>query len=209
MLHWFRRLRVPWEIRDDIHEAFLSLACGIICWRRLASMPLCQVSSYDPVGNGTFLRKVIKYAAKCHDFPGPAVKAPSGMYQGWAVADPMLRGGRVAARVQLVSKKNLGGLAMRALVAGDRGYTGVVLVAFLRAAEHEAPRELVQDEAFNIGRPEDNVHVRDVAELARGAVPGSTVSFACVGRPAGRSRCRAARSRKRLVDGLIPTRLRS
>ena len=39
--HWFRRLRIRWEIRDDIHEAFLSLACGIICWRRLASMPLC------------------------------------------------------------------------------------------------------------------------------------------------------------------------
>jgi hypothetical protein len=34
-------LRIRWEIRDDIHEAFLSLACGIICWRRLASMPLC------------------------------------------------------------------------------------------------------------------------------------------------------------------------
>jgi len=40
LLHWFRRLRTRWEIRDDIHEAFLSLACGIICWRRLASMPL-------------------------------------------------------------------------------------------------------------------------------------------------------------------------
>ena len=31
LLHWFRRLRIRWEIRDDIHEAFLSLACGIIC----------------------------------------------------------------------------------------------------------------------------------------------------------------------------------
>ena len=41
LLHWFRLLRVRWEIRDDIHEAFLSLACGIICWRRLASTPLC------------------------------------------------------------------------------------------------------------------------------------------------------------------------
>ena len=37
LLHWFRRLRIRWEIRDDIHEAFLSLACGIICWRRLAN----------------------------------------------------------------------------------------------------------------------------------------------------------------------------
>ena len=37
LLHWFRRLRIRWEIRDDIHEAFLSLACAIICWRRLAT----------------------------------------------------------------------------------------------------------------------------------------------------------------------------
>jgi hypothetical protein len=37
----FRRLRIRWEIRDDIHEAFLSLACGIICWRRLVNLSLC------------------------------------------------------------------------------------------------------------------------------------------------------------------------
>ncbi len=42
----------------------------------------------------------------------------------------------------------------------------------------EAPREAVHDQAFNVGRAEDNVQVRDVAELVRGAVPGSTLSFA-------------------------------
>ncbi|MFJ6251806.1 MULTISPECIES: IS5 family transposase [unclassified Streptomyces] len=36
-LHRFRRLRIRWEVRDDIHEAFLSLACSLICWRRLKS----------------------------------------------------------------------------------------------------------------------------------------------------------------------------
>ena len=41
LLHWFRRLRTRWEIRDDIHEAFLSLACSIICWRRLTNLALC------------------------------------------------------------------------------------------------------------------------------------------------------------------------
>ena len=41
LLHWFRRLRIRWEIRDDIHEAFLSLACAIICWRQLANLSLC------------------------------------------------------------------------------------------------------------------------------------------------------------------------
>ena len=41
LLHWFRRLRIRWEIRDDIHEAFLRLGCAIICWRRLTNLPLC------------------------------------------------------------------------------------------------------------------------------------------------------------------------
>jgi len=40
LLHWFRRLRIRWEIRDDIHEAFLGLACAIICWRRLRILSL-------------------------------------------------------------------------------------------------------------------------------------------------------------------------
>jgi hypothetical protein len=40
LLHWFRRLRVRWEIRDDIHEPFMTLASTIICWRRL-SRALC------------------------------------------------------------------------------------------------------------------------------------------------------------------------
>ena len=36
-LHQFRRLRVRYERRADIHEAFLSLGCSIICFRRLTS----------------------------------------------------------------------------------------------------------------------------------------------------------------------------
>src|SRR6266702_176012 len=42
----------------------------------------------------------------------------------------------------------------------------------------EAPRELVHDQAFNVGRPEDNVQVRDIAEMVRDAVPGATLSIA-------------------------------
>ena len=30
LLHWFRRLCIRWEIRDDVHEAFLTLGCAII-----------------------------------------------------------------------------------------------------------------------------------------------------------------------------------
>jgi nucleoside-diphosphate-sugar epimerase len=42
----------------------------------------------------------------------------------------------------------------------------------------EAPRELVHDEAFNVGRLQDNVQVRDIAEMVRDAVPGSALSIA-------------------------------
>jgi hypothetical protein len=31
----FRRLRVRYDQRADIHEAFLSLACALICWHAL------------------------------------------------------------------------------------------------------------------------------------------------------------------------------
>ena len=34
-LHQFRRLRIRYERRPEIHEAFMSLACSLICWRLL------------------------------------------------------------------------------------------------------------------------------------------------------------------------------
>jgi nucleoside-diphosphate-sugar epimerase len=46
------------------------------------------------------------------------------------------------------------------------------------AAMLEAPRELVHDQAFNVGRAQDNVQVRDIAEMVRAAVPGSDLSLA-------------------------------
>jgi transposase len=36
-LHQFRRLRIRFERRSDIHEAFLKLGCCLICWRCLKS----------------------------------------------------------------------------------------------------------------------------------------------------------------------------
>jgi len=34
-LHQFRRLRIRYERREDIHEAFLHLGCALICWNFL------------------------------------------------------------------------------------------------------------------------------------------------------------------------------
>jgi transposase len=34
-LHQHRRLRIRWERRPDIHEAFLSIACSLICFKQL------------------------------------------------------------------------------------------------------------------------------------------------------------------------------
>jgi transposase len=37
-LNQFRRLRVRYEKRTDIHEAFLLLGCTLICWKFLRRM---------------------------------------------------------------------------------------------------------------------------------------------------------------------------
>jgi nucleoside-diphosphate-sugar epimerase len=42
----------------------------------------------------------------------------------------------------------------------------------------EAPREAIHDEAFNIGRDEDNHQIRDVAAMIEQAVPAATVTLA-------------------------------
>ena len=34
-LHQFRRLRVRWERRAEIHEALLDIGCILICWNHL------------------------------------------------------------------------------------------------------------------------------------------------------------------------------
>jgi transposase len=43
-LHWFRRLRIRWEIRDDIHEAFLTLGCDT---HLLATPELTPIRSFE------------------------------------------------------------------------------------------------------------------------------------------------------------------
>jgi len=35
LFHQFRRLRTRFDKRDDIHEAFMTIGCAMICWRRL------------------------------------------------------------------------------------------------------------------------------------------------------------------------------
>jgi nucleoside-diphosphate-sugar epimerase len=47
----------------------------------------------------------------------------------------------------------------------------------------EAPREKVHDQAFNVGRYEDNVQVRDIAEIVRDTVSGSAVTLAAKAGP--------------------------
>jgi nucleoside-diphosphate-sugar epimerase len=51
-----------------------------------------------------------------------------------------------------------------------------ISLAFL-AALH-APRDLVHNEAFNVGLTDENYQIQDVAEIVRDVVPGSHVEFA-------------------------------
>ena len=40
-LNRFRRLKVRYERRQDIHAAFLALGCALICWQFLQRDGLC------------------------------------------------------------------------------------------------------------------------------------------------------------------------
>ena len=51
------------------------------------------------------------------------------------------------------------------------------ICAAFRAAL-EAPREAVHRQAFNVGRPEENYRVRELAEIVRETVPGCEIEFA-------------------------------
>lgn len=41
----------------------------------------------------------------------------------------------------------------------------------------EAPRELVHNECFNVGRTDENYQIRDVAQIVKQVVPGSRIAF--------------------------------
>lgn len=53
--------------------------------------------------------------------------------------------------------------------------------AFLAALE--APRETVHDQAFNVGRTEENYRIREVADIVEAVIPGSKVTYAEGGGP--------------------------
>ncbi|MFD4709596.1 Imm21 family immunity protein [Streptomyces sp. NPDC058430] len=44
-LHHFKRLAVRWERRTELHDALVSLACSLICRRRLKKTRSCRVTS--------------------------------------------------------------------------------------------------------------------------------------------------------------------
>ncbi len=60
-----------------------------------------------------------------------------------------------------------------------------ISAAFL--AVLDAPRELVHDEAFNVGASSENYRIRDVAEIVEKVVPGARASFAAGAGPDTRS----------------------
>jgi nucleoside-diphosphate-sugar epimerase len=60
-------------------------------------------------------------------------------------------------------------------------------IAQATMAALEAPREAVHNEAFNVGRPEENYQVRDLAEIVRETVGDCEIEYAGTGDPDPRS----------------------
>src|SRR5690606_4486030 len=86
--------------------------------------------------------------------------------RGDLVVNELAARAHVDGRVQL----NSDGMAWRPLV-----HVEDIARAFIAALE--APREVVHNEAFNVGRTDENYTVREIAEAVCAAVPDSTVTF--------------------------------
>jgi nucleoside-diphosphate-sugar epimerase len=56
-----------------------------------------------------------------------------------------------------------------------------IIAAMLSALD--APREAVHNEVFNVGRPEENYRIRDLAAIVHETVPGSQIEYAPGGGP--------------------------
>jgi nucleoside-diphosphate-sugar epimerase len=69
----------------------------------------------------------------------------------------------------------------------------------------EAPRERVHNEAFNVGRSDENYRVSELAEFVRRAVPGTTVRYAEGGGPDPRSYRVNCDKLPRMVPAYKPT----
>ena len=55
-LNQFRRLRIRYDKRADIHEAFLSLGCALICWQSLRKSWMAGASTFPFIVRGSVAR---------------------------------------------------------------------------------------------------------------------------------------------------------
>ncbi len=69
----------------------------------------------------------------------------------------------------------------------------------------EAPRDVVHNEAFNVGRSEENYRVRDVAAIVTDVVPASQVAFSRGAAPDIRNYRVSCRKLERSIPGYQPT----
>ena len=69
-------------------------------------------------------------------------------------------------------------LSRRTLLAAQGAAFGSLLVPESFLAALEAPRELIHNVAFNVGRTEENYQIRDLAQIVKETVPGCTIEFA-------------------------------
>lgn len=68
----------------------------------------------------------------------------------------------------------------------------------------EAPREVIHNQAFNVGRSEENYQIRDVAKIVEETVPGSKVEFATGAGPDLRCYRVDCSKIQRLIPGFQP-----
>jgi nucleoside-diphosphate-sugar epimerase len=137
--------------------------------------PLDETAAFVPVtpyGESKILSEQSLHALADDDFSPTYLRNAtaygfSPRLRGDIVVNDLTASALLTGEVRLLSD----GMAWRPLVHADD-----IAAAFL--ALLDAPREVVHDRAYNIGRTEENYRIRAVAEIVADVLPGSRLAFA-------------------------------
>lgn len=172
-----------------VRVARCAKAAGVERFLQSSSCSLYGAAGDEPLDESAAFAPVTPYAESKVFVERDVARLAGARFSPVFLRNATVYGASPRLRADLVVN-NLVGLAYttgKILITSDgspwRPLVHVADVARAFLAVLAAPRERVHNEAFNVGRDEENYRIRDVAEIVREALPRSEVEYAAGGGP--------------------------
>lgn len=172
------------NLRGTVHLATTAKAAGVERFVFASSCSLYGASGTKPVAEDAEMSPVTPYGETKALAEQELSKVADDTFSPTYLRNATAYGVSPRLRLDIVAN-NLTAIAVATgqvrLESDGTPWRPLVHIEDISAAARaaiEAPREKIHDEAFNVGRDDDNVQVREIAEMVAEAVPGSAVTLA-------------------------------